>query len=96
MYGIYVYVCITGTTEIEIHFLEIKLTAIGVYLEPSVVEHLQQWKGKAAKDLVEDDDFFQAIVSGISLVILFLTILSHHISKCELLDDLFKHIYFIV
>ncbi|KGN50734.1 probable chalcone--flavonone isomerase 3 isoform X1 [Cucumis sativus] len=53
-----------GSTEIEIHFLEIKLTAIGVYLEPSIVEHLQQWKGKAAKDLEEDDDFFQAIISA--------------------------------
>ncbi|XP_038891879.1 probable chalcone--flavonone isomerase 3 isoform X1 [Benincasa hispida] len=53
-----------GITEIEIHFLQIKLTAIGVYLEPSIVEHLQQWKGKAAKDLEEDDDFFQAIVSA--------------------------------
>ncbi|XP_022146779.1 probable chalcone--flavonone isomerase 3 [Momordica charantia] len=53
-----------GITDIEIHFLQIKLTAIGVYLEPAIVEHLQQWKGKPAKDLEEDDDFFDAIVSA--------------------------------
>lgn len=57
-------IIITGITDIEIHFLQIKLTAIGVYLEPAIVEHLQQWKGKPAKDLEEDDDFFDAIVSG--------------------------------
>ena len=83
-------VYVTGSTEIEIHFLEIKLTAIGVYLEPSIVEHLQQWKGKAAKDLEEDDDFFQAIISGISLIILF-----NCVPLCEELDHLFKHISFL-
>ncbi|KAK6929570.1 Chalcone isomerase [Dillenia turbinata] len=36
-----------GITDIEIHFLQIKFTAIGVYLEPEVAAHLQKWKGKA-------------------------------------------------
>jgi len=50
-----------GCTELEIHFLQIKHTAIGVYIEPSVVEHLQQWKGKSGKELSEDDEFFEAL-----------------------------------
>ncbi|PIA32460.1 hypothetical protein AQUCO_04500219v1 [Aquilegia coerulea] len=52
-----------GITDIEIHFLQIKFTAIGVYLEPEVVEHLKQWKGKTASELAEDDDFFDALIS---------------------------------
>ncbi|XWS08368.1 hypothetical protein CRYUN_Cryun41cG0073700 [Craigia yunnanensis] len=40
-----------GITDIEIHFLQIKFTAIGVYLEPEVVAHLQQWKAPVEKFL---------------------------------------------
>ncbi|KAH9604829.1 hypothetical protein KSS87_016799 [Heliosperma pusillum] len=50
-----------GCTELEIHFLQIKHTAIGVYFEPAVVEHLQKWKGKSGKELAEDDEFFEAL-----------------------------------
>ncbi|KAG9445472.1 hypothetical protein H6P81_016812 [Aristolochia fimbriata] len=53
-----------GITDIEIHFLQIKFTAIGVYVEPQVVEHLQQWKGKIGSQLAEDDSFFKALVSA--------------------------------
>ncbi|KAK9124734.1 hypothetical protein Sjap_014336 [Stephania japonica] len=53
-----------GVTDIEIHFLHIKLTAIGVYLDPDVVTtHLQQWKGKGESELAENDGFFEALVS---------------------------------
>ncbi|GMP75528.1 hypothetical protein CsSME_00032582 [Camellia sinensis var. sinensis] len=53
----------TRITDIEIHFLQIKFTAIGVYLDSEIVGHLQQWKGKTGKDLTEDDDFFEALIS---------------------------------
>ncbi|XAR71863.1 Chalcone isomerase [Bertholletia excelsa] len=53
-----------GITDIEIHFLQIKFTAIGVYLEPEIVGHLQQWKGKSGKELAEDDEFFEAVISA--------------------------------
>ncbi|TQD81538.1 hypothetical protein C1H46_032900 [Malus baccata] len=53
-----------GITDIEIHFLQIKFTAIGVYLDPEVVSHLQQWKAKKADELAEDDDFFDALISA--------------------------------
>ncbi|XWS65581.1 hypothetical protein CRYUN_Cryun05aG0126100 [Craigia yunnanensis] len=53
-----------GITDIEIHFLQIKFTAIGVYLEPEVVGHLQQWKGKPGNVLAEDDDFFEALINA--------------------------------
>ncbi|KAJ6422338.1 hypothetical protein OIU84_027320 [Salix udensis] len=53
-----------GITDIEIHFLQIKFTAIGVYLEPEIVGHLQQWKGKPANELAENDDFFEALIAG--------------------------------
>ncbi|KAH0979564.1 hypothetical protein GBA52_006741 [Prunus armeniaca] len=53
-----------GITDIEIHFLQIKFTAIGVYLDPEVVSHLQQWKTKKANELAEDDDFFGALISA--------------------------------
>ncbi|XP_022867362.1 probable chalcone--flavonone isomerase 3 [Olea europaea var. sylvestris] len=51
-----------GITDIEIHYLQIKFTAIGVYLDPEIVTHLQQWKGKTGTDLAEDDDFFEALI----------------------------------
>ncbi|XP_042503463.1 chalcone isomerase-like protein 2 [Macadamia integrifolia] len=53
-----------GITDIEIHFLQIKFTAIGVYLEPEIVTHLQPWKGKSGKELAENDDFFEALISA--------------------------------
>ncbi|XP_015877562.1 chalcone isomerase-like protein 2 [Ziziphus jujuba] len=53
-----------GITDIEIHFLQIKFTAIGVYLEPEIVGHLQQYKGKQGSELAEDDDFFEAVISA--------------------------------
>nr|AUT30539.1 chalcone isomerase [Camellia fraterna] len=53
-----------GITDIEIHFLQIKFTAIGDYLDSEIVGHLQQWKGKTGKDLAEDDDFFEALISA--------------------------------
>ncbi|KAK4403457.1 putative chalcone--flavonone isomerase 3 [Sesamum angolense] len=53
-----------GITDIEIHFLQIKFTAIGVYLDPQIVSHLQKWKGKSAAELAQDDHFFQAIISA--------------------------------
>ncbi|KAL9274021.1 Chalcone isomerase-like protein [Drosera capensis] len=37
---------VSGITGVEIHFLPIKHTAIGIYIEPEVVKHLQKWKGK--------------------------------------------------
>lgn len=55
----------TGITDIEIHFLQIKFTAIGVYLDPEIVGHLQKWKTKKGTELAEDDDFFDALISGI-------------------------------
>ncbi|WCJ20065.1 Chalcone-flavanone isomerase family protein [Euphorbia peplus] len=51
----------SGITDIEIHFLQIKFTAIGVFLDPEIVGHLQLWKGKPESQLVEDDDFFEAL-----------------------------------
>ncbi|TVU27267.1 hypothetical protein EJB05_29867, partial [Eragrostis curvula] len=55
-----------GLTDIEIHFLQIKFNAIGIYLEKNdvLLEHLQKWKGKKAEELAEDDGFYQAIVSA--------------------------------
>ncbi|CAI0552327.1 unnamed protein product [Linum tenue] len=54
-----------GITDIEIHFLQIKFTAIGVYFDPNdVVSALQQWKGKSGKELEENDEFFEAVVSA--------------------------------
>lgn len=53
-----------GITDIEIHFLQIKFTAIGVYLDPAIVTHLQKWKGKKGSELAGDDEFFDAVISG--------------------------------
>ncbi|KAI7750556.1 hypothetical protein M8C21_016408 [Ambrosia artemisiifolia] len=53
-----------GITDIEIHFLQIKFTAIGVYIDPVVVTHLQKWKGKSGTELAEDDDFFDCVISA--------------------------------
>ncbi|XP_010543680.1 PREDICTED: probable chalcone--flavonone isomerase 3 [Tarenaya hassleriana] len=54
-----------GITDIEIHFLQVKFTAIGVYVDSSDVgPHLGNWKGKPGNALVDDDDFFHALVSA--------------------------------
>ncbi|XP_057541162.1 chalcone isomerase-like protein 2 [Amaranthus tricolor] len=53
-----------GCTELEIHFLQIKFTAVGVYIEKEVIQHLQKWKGKLGKDLAQDDEFFEALTSA--------------------------------
>jgi hypothetical protein len=45
-------------TGMEIETVEIKFTNIGLYAEPSITEHLQNWKGKPATELVEDDSGF--------------------------------------
>ncbi|XP_022684904.1 vacuolar-sorting receptor 1 [Setaria italica] len=56
-----------GITDIEIHFLQIKYNAIGIYLHSNdaLLHHLQSWKGKTTADeLLGDDAFFQALVSA--------------------------------
>ncbi|XP_019417829.1 PREDICTED: probable chalcone--flavonone isomerase 3 [Lupinus angustifolius] len=51
-----------GITDMEIHFLQVKFYSIGVYLDPEIVGHLQQWKGKSAKELEENDGFFDSVI----------------------------------
>ncbi|KAL5204654.1 hypothetical protein ABZP36_009525 [Zizania latifolia] len=54
-----------GVTDIEIHFLQIKFNAIGVYLDKdSILGHLENWKSRTAEELVKDDGFFQGLVSA--------------------------------
>nr|AIQ85030.1 chalcone isomerase [Taxus chinensis] len=53
-----------GITDIEIHFLQIKFTAIGVYVDVDVASHLQAWKGKTAAELLADDSFFDALLQA--------------------------------
>ncbi|KAH9309696.1 hypothetical protein KI387_037607 [Taxus chinensis] len=53
-----------GITDIEIHFLQIKFTAIGVYVDVDVASHLQAWKGKTAAELFADDSFFDALLQA--------------------------------
>lgn len=53
-----------GITEVEIHFLQIKYNAIGIYIEKDVIHHLVNWKGKKRTELEEDDLFFEALVSA--------------------------------
>ncbi|KAK4273780.1 hypothetical protein QN277_017111 [Acacia crassicarpa] len=53
-----------GITDMEIHFLQVKFYSIGVYCEPEIVNHLQQWKGKSAKELEDSDDFFASLISA--------------------------------
>ena len=48
----------------EIHFIHVKFYSIGVYLEPEVVGHLDQFKGKSAKELEDNEEFFNALISG--------------------------------
>ncbi|XP_031496844.2 chalcone isomerase-like protein 2 [Nymphaea colorata] len=54
-----------GITDIEIHFLQIKFNAIGVYLDPAeIVTSLQPWKGKSSGELSADDSFFDALIAA--------------------------------
>ncbi|XP_074574563.1 chalcone isomerase-like protein 2 [Curcuma longa] len=54
-----------GITDIELQFLQIKFTAIGVYLDKEqIVEHLAGWKGKKGGELAGDDLFFDAVVAA--------------------------------
>nr|ABS58500.1 chalcone isomerase [Oncidium hybrid cultivar] len=63
-----------GMTSLEIHFLEIKLNAIGIYMDKDVTnhiymdkdvtQHLESWKGKKRAELEEDNLFFNALVSA--------------------------------
>nr|CAB3459168.1 unnamed protein product [Digitaria exilis] len=59
----------TGITDIEIHFLQIKYTAIGIYLDVNDAQlldhHLGSWKGiKSADEMLGDEAFFEAVVSA--------------------------------
>lgn len=56
----------------EIHFIHVKFYSIGVYFEPEVVSHLQQFKGKPAKELEENDEFYDALISGKCLTMIVL------------------------
>uniref|UniRef100_A0A0C9S7Y7 Chalcone-flavonone isomerase family protein n=2 Tax=Wollemia nobilis TaxID=56998 RepID=A0A0C9S7Y7_9CONI len=53
-----------GITELEIHFLQIKFTAIGVYVDANVASHLQACKGKTAAEIFADDSFFDALLQA--------------------------------
>ncbi|KAG4996497.1 hypothetical protein JHK85_027936 [Glycine max] len=53
-----------GITDIEIHFIHVKFYSIKVYLESEVVGHLEQFKGKSTKELEDNDEFFNALISG--------------------------------
>ena len=49
----------------EIETVEIRFTAIGFYAEPTISEHLQNWKGKPAAELTEDDSgFHKELIQG--------------------------------
>ena len=54
-----------GITGMEIETVEIRFTAIGFYAEPTISEHLQNWKGKPAAELTEDDSgFHKELIQG--------------------------------
>ncbi|WVZ88258.1 hypothetical protein U9M48_034798 [Paspalum notatum var. saurae] len=57
----------TGITDIEIHFLQIKYNAIGVYLPTTddlLLARLHAFRGKSADELLGDETFFQALVDA--------------------------------
>lgn len=47
-----------GIYDTEIHYLQIKFYAIGVYAEPDVSKHLQAWKGKPKDELLAEASGF--------------------------------------
>lgn len=54
-----------GITGMEIETVEIRFTAIGFYAEPTISEHLQNWKGKPVAELTEDDSgFHKELIQG--------------------------------
>eukprot|EP00475_Leptophrys_vorax_P011244 TRINITY_DN17766_c0_g1_i1.p1 TRINITY_DN17766_c0_g1~~TRINITY_DN17766_c0_g1_i1.p1 ORF type:complete len:218 (-),score=20.81 TRINITY_DN17766_c0_g1_i1:71-724(-) len=54
-----------GMTDMEIHFLQIKFTAIGIYLDSeTILTHLNNYKGKTGDDLLQDDSFFDTLISA--------------------------------
>ncbi|KAL0914924.1 hypothetical protein M5K25_015314 [Dendrobium thyrsiflorum] len=50
-----------GMTSVEIHFLQIKYNAIGIYMDKDVTQYLKNWEGKKRTELEEDDLFFAAL-----------------------------------
>ncbi|KAH0457295.1 hypothetical protein IEQ34_012610 [Dendrobium chrysotoxum] len=50
-----------GLTSVEIHFLQIKYNAIGIYMDKDVTKYLKNWEGKKRTELEEDDRFFTAL-----------------------------------
>ncbi|XP_020685122.1 probable chalcone--flavonone isomerase 3 [Dendrobium catenatum] len=50
-----------GITSVEIHFLQIKYNAIGIYMDKDVTQYLKNWEGKKRTELEEDDLFFTAL-----------------------------------
>eukprot|EP00252_Welwitschia_mirabilis_P001456 TRINITY_DN1131_c0_g1_i1.p1 TRINITY_DN1131_c0_g1~~TRINITY_DN1131_c0_g1_i1.p1 ORF type:complete len:216 (-),score=38.64 TRINITY_DN1131_c0_g1_i1:255-902(-) len=51
-----------GITDVEIHFLQVKFTAIGVYFGDEVESYLQAWKVKASSQIMADDSFFETLI----------------------------------
>lgn len=44
--------------------LDIEFASFGVYLEPQVLLHLQQWKNKPGNELAQNPDFLDALISA--------------------------------
>ncbi|KAL7594989.1 hypothetical protein Lser_V15G28812 [Lactuca serriola] len=53
-----------GITEVELHSQRHKFTAVGVYIDPKIITHLQQWKGKSGMELAEDNAIFDRVISA--------------------------------
>lgn len=47
-----------GYTGMTIETVDIRFTAIGVYMASTICEHLQKWKGKPAAELLEEESGF--------------------------------------
>ncbi|KAL2607974.1 hypothetical protein R1flu_026547 [Riccia fluitans] len=53
-----------GVREKKVAILKVKVYAVGLYVEPSVVSSLEQWKSKGASGLEKDEAFFKALVAA--------------------------------
>ena len=54
-----------GIYDTEIHFLQIKFYAIGLYSEAEISKSLSEWKGKSAEELLaEGSGFFSSFSKG--------------------------------
>ncbi|KAL3675575.1 hypothetical protein R1sor_025523 [Riccia sorocarpa] len=53
-----------GVREKKVAILKVKVYAVGLYVEPSVVSSLEQWKSKGASNLEKDEAFFKALVAA--------------------------------